>query len=296
MAETAAMTTTQKIIAIAVTIIIISTVALPVIQDLHYSLATYENNDDYLRYSMISKSENMVLAYSDDTETLTKDGVPVYVGADDWTSFGVVGFSDEFFIVAGANSDQNKLALWTVNYIYLPSTDWTLTLSNGTWAATDGNGNDYSGTFNHLYLFDDAGDYGYFKVSSGWSITVNNEDPVLFCDNRLHFASTIITDFAPVSKINKAYEYSVSSFVVSGPTETSVSITMDVGDDVTTITGATIGGVDVTASEAGVIAPIHYRVWEGNESSWDSLIQVIPILLILVPVMLAVRMIALKRN
>lgn len=299
-----AMTTTQKIIAIAVTIIIISTVAIPVIDDMQNLPHSVATNSD-VNYNMIKPGE-----FTNDItlEVVISDSKFMCNGVD-LTSLmtGITTplvFTDSV-VIAGRSA--STIYFMDGNNNAYDATSVSITFKNdGTWSATYDNGtvNTTSGEFTILLYFGLNGDYGAFTVDSNNPIYLN------------HGATAYVVGYSWISGgtsntfVGSTYKDGQFTTIFDRPLSTQSTVTHSFTDHVVdeneysdrlwfsgTIT-ATNSGTETTVNinSWAVIAPLQYTYVSSEDANLISLIGIIPIMLILVPLMMAVRMMALKRN
>lgn len=300
-AQNMAMTTTQKIIAIAVTIIIISTVAIPVINDIDKTYEKVYNNEDYYYSNLINDNATHTIVYA--SATFTIDGIEL-------TSLGLSGLpvliADSMLII-GQSTDYTKI---NVQYLTSESTYTSVGHINGATIVINGTTktisvsdvttdnesvvSDFSAGFSKFcYVVGDSGDYVSILPSSTASklyvadsskilsvyATWSSEFAWVFGDDSFSTSGneiSLVADLSSISGYAGVYEFDLSN-----STSTS-DVYMKVGST------NTASGI--------VIIPSSVTAVSESAESVVNLIHIIPILLILVPVMLAVRMITLRRN
>jgi hypothetical protein len=303
-AQTMAMTTTQKIIAIAVTIIIISTVAIPIIQDMETSTSFVTEYNTGEKYTATLTEDNVSL-------TVYYDDGLVYVNDYSFTptTYSVVLFSDTF--VVRYNGNDNK-------FVASGSADTTqyktdaLTVSSKTLAFTDADSNDHSWTFSKLMYAAENGEYGVF-VGSGVQFTANKDAKIYLPIGKIVANNSDLSpssvDTIGVFKgsnglLEKDWFASRTSDTTVNTASAVISNYTDNGNGTYSISIAAssvvintgVGAYSATMSATSgycFFAPMAYKV---PETELSALIGIIPILLILVPLMMAVRMMVLKRN
>lgn len=297
-----AMTLSQKVIAIAVTIIIISIVAIPVIQDVQEGNAVAENNTGE---SVRLASSNVTVSFSDGVHYLNNVALP-----SDLAVNTAVAYSDNLAIVINASG--------FVIYDYSIPGNWTTTnatISNGIYSSVDTSAVEHTGAVDGvLYGYSVTGNIGNFKqlsfnvdkdkeISGYIRATVWDPQQTILSIrgyfhgtvNDLHFEYAVDYTHSPrvnldISKIAiSLIDYELSEDGLSYIVNPGVSVTYTDPDGV-----VWAGSTGVTAIEYQLFAPIQYHILDSD--GVNPLINVIPVILILVPLMMAVRMMALRRN
>lgn len=297
-AQTMAMTTTQKIIAIAVTIIIISTVAIPVIDDLQSTIHSTGQN---------TTQKFAVSNQAVDSVSIQLSGSVVTVNGFSLTPSEqvIIAISDDFRIVAldiggtvqvhvGTDSDTNRT-----------TGDITITNGNLTYTVYGSDTPTVKAlTSPNILYASESGSYGQF---SGGLLNVN-KDTVMYAvvshtvsnaglDPTSLYVSAVVK--GTYQGLASAFAYGANSASVSIPeaniTEKPGYLSIDTSKGVN-ISASAVQGVYSTYDFVQFVAPLQYTYYSDADSGLINLIGVIPILLILVPLMMAVRMIALRRN
>ena len=289
------MTMTQKIIAIAVTIIIISTVALPVIQDMQNAQIVEEMQSGEL-YSVKHTNEKVTLGY-DSTYGPTLNGVAlssIYTGQTKETTRyyvicdSVVGFA--FYTL----STQS----WSYWAIKSTSSLTNVSINNASYSAVFESGtvtitasSTYTSSYDYLVIPDTTGNYGIWDYSDRpWHV---DSDSTIYAALNTTARSYLIA--GKISDLKVEFEISSGS-LVTGSTASASYVPTDDGKS-NVLSGITLNSGGSSASivdYAVVVCPLSYHTI--SDDRMYDLIGIIPIFLILVPVMLAVRMITLRRN
>ena len=285
MAETAAMTMTQKIIAIAVTIIIISTVALPVIDDM--SEGTRENR---------SNTNQLYFVADGETITATKNTGSITINGYTFTpnNGDVLLLCNEFY--ATYNSNYGIVGVKTEDTSFIVSK--SVVISNGVATFTKNDDSTVTVSYDSKVLYaSDSGNYGAFKTPF-----YADEDAILYSAPEGTVTNANLTPSSVTIRATGLGTYSdFELFVTGGSTDGFGSIVLNHTDydkyalidpAASAITYTDDKGTYTGSFNIMIFAPIKYSV----ESSMSNLINVIPIILILVPLMMAVRMIVVRRN
>ena len=287
-AQNMAMTTTQKIIAIAVTIIIISTVAIPVI-------------DDILDDTEVTVHQNAAMRYQLDTR-ITADTAISYSGGVCTIGSTVIDFNPYPGSYPLIITDTFVVTLWDADVLGIISDGridnvTTATLSASAISFVDSLSNPVSISYSAIdCIASNSGIYGAFPYS--YQFYFNKDANLISTTTQLNGVSVFKGTY---NDMDIAFNLPFSGTV------TDISMNINVVDSgkgyyspAEYTYSATINDVPTTVFgnvNSVIIAPIDYTVDPNIDiDGVGNLIAVIPILLILVPLMMAVRMIALKRN
>ena len=302
MAENGATVLVMKIMVIVVAVLMIATVALPAVQYAQSDIYTTENNSGN-NYAVASGNTNLAVAL-DAANEVWISGFKINTSTMD-----VVMFSDTFLVrhFKTLNPDTIYVDSLTDKANYGTT---AITVTGTQISFTDANNTQRTLTYTgELMYAAPEGDYGYFVNGSTFKI---NEDSKLYmcaADNATN------SDLSPSSvgyitvmsgtmgEFASDWAFSTTSGVTSVSVSASLSGITDLGDrsysvelsSATTTVTTNLGDYTNTAL-VGVFAPLEYKYVGDADGSMISLIGIIPIMLILVPVMMAVRMMALKRN
>ena len=302
MAENAAMTLTQKIIAIAVTIMIISTVALPVITDAETETKTGSNASiaAYQMTDVVSSSFNI---------TINSDYYPVvgsYVVTTVAMKYIAIG---DTFVIRHTNTAayHDKLFVDDLSSKQsIPTTSVTFGTSSITF--TDSSSVSHTITYSSCLYAAESGKYGFFCGNNTFYV---NDDTMFY--NCLGISATN-SGLSPTH----ISVYGVSAGTMAGltnymtfTTTTTVTSMVVTGELVSSAVGngsyyvlanqavaysvvTNLGTYSSSSASIGFIAPLAYEYDSAND--YATLFDVVIIMLILVPIMIAVRMITLRRN
>lgn len=286
------MTMTQKIIAIAVTIIIISTVAIPVIDDLQESQKSAANNTSELFNAVIGSGEDITITTSDGAASINGYAAPS--GVDVFVSASLVVFYN------------NGLKVVDMVNNFVGAVSGSIVISDRTFNYTTAGSVEKSGTITGTYLYlAENGTYGQFKPQDGARFNNNSQMYGVVLTAPIAAVNyTAVTAFVSGSVrggfvVNEGYDL-VNGSLVDVTSTLTPKLTYTETDGYNVLSAASVvADVSGSSGYAGILhiyAPIQYHYISDEDSSLFNLIGVIPIILILVPLMLAVRMIALKRN
>lgn len=285
-------TVVYGVIALVVVVLLIFTVAIPVIESASESQVTTGQNTTQ-RYIL---KENFT-----DAEISINNGV-VSIGDYDLTLQGsgdVIAMSDSFYV--WASSGNNTLLVRSVDGKFSVA---SLSISNGAMTFTSG-GTEHTITYTDaLLLASDKGTYGMFPINSEIRF---NKDSVLFTT----FDSSVTNDqltpssVGTVALMKGTYDNLQTLFVFEN--EDSITTAEFTGtfsqtpienDGYYSFNNTRINGTlttnlgDYSGSNfyQAILAPIDYTYISDNDSMIITLLGVIPLMLVIVPVMLAVQL------
>ncbi len=295
-------TMTQKIIMIAVTIIIISTVALPIIGDAETEMKT-GSNASVMGYSL---TDSQIVGSV--SVTINGDYNPV-VGGYELTTTGMkyIVVGDTFAIRhTSSTTYHDKLFVDDVSsHASIQTTSVTIGPTSLTF--TDSSEVSHTITYNTCMYAAESGKYGFF--SGNTTLYVNSDSVIYTCmgisatNSSLTPSSISIygvcsgTMAGLVNYMNFTTTNTVTSMVISGvPSSEAVGngSYAIVANSAIPYTAVTNLGTYSGNGTLGIIAPLAYDYESAND--YANLFNVVSLMLILVPLMIAVRMIALKRN
>lgn len=297
-----ATTLTQKVIAIAVMIVVISTVALPVIGDMQDGETKTGSNTPIYRLDLLNDSAAHTLSFADSTATYG-DYVISFTGV---TSGTLLAFSDTFMAFYRSSSGDMRIYVNDGSAPYGAMSSITFENGIATWTAS---GNTYTKAYSWLYVPNQNGSLGAFNTgdtikfnasSELWAfqynLDVKNQD---LEPATIRYVTAL--NHGTYNNMQSVIAYTANESVTSTDSVVSLNAISDDGY-LTYIVGSSTAdytvennlGVYTASLKFFVTAPVEYTYTTGND--WANLIGVLPILLILVPVMMAVRMIATRRN
>lgn len=296
-----------SVVAIAIIVLIVSTVAVPVIEDSSETIRTVDQNTAQ-RYSIVSSTAALTVDSSSNVVQIGDYTMPTGTGV------GIVAITDSFIL---RHYDVGHPELMYVddgvNDLFSQSTSFVV--FDGTKMTYTSSGVERTCNYSWLLIASDSGDYGFF---SGVAFNFN-KDSVIYT---VYWNNVTNSDLSPTSARCMA--------VLAGKMGEfkSVFCTTDTVD--VTFAGNNAGSVNITSFSEGdgyytmpispratltvqssspagdysivnsswtvFIAPIEYTYISDNDYAAINLLDVLPILLFLVPVMFAVRMIQTRRN
>lgn len=299
-----------SVVAIAIIVLIVSTVAVPVIEDSQSVIRTSDNNATSLYSATSASNSSILVVYDADTASVTVNDfiVPIPTG---YTT--IVALSDDFVIYKflshtyldvylSGHTDRyrtNSIIIEnsTISFTTTSSVEMSQSLSDSQiiYAAENGSYGCYSG--GDVPYNVNRGDVIYSILNSTSSISSQDSQTIsvggLFkftVDSSNIVANSIITTYESEASavdtvtMSKVLDYDSKRDVYTvNNTQMSVSATKD-------------GTIYSRNLVVPIFAPIEYTYISDSDFSILSLLDVLPILLFLVPVMFAVRMIQTRRN
>lgn len=291
------MTMTQKIIAIAVTIIVISTVAIPIINEMQQGqISVYQNSTEL--FACASSGDDITL-------TVVSAGHVEVNGYEVPTvnSSRLLAVSDNVAIIIGSSSSTFVAVTDPVNGRHNTT---EVTITGGVLSYVDTNVTYTVNLEGDFYYPSASGTYGMFYPSSEYNF---NKEAVFFTFVNNSFSNAGLSP--NTVSVNALYKgtyndlkflfASESSFVGGSATITNIDdsgegyLSTTSNSQVSYVIKNDVGTYTYSGPKA-FLAPLEYiSIAESNEFA-VQLFDVIPILLLLVPLMMAVRMITLRRN
>lgn len=281
------------VLSILVAVIVVATVAIPVIEDSQSKIYEVELNTNEF-FTVQTEISPIEINFVDPaTGTFVINGVDAKIGEGNYKiDFRLFGDSINLYIksnysvlidsAAGSRTVIVSGATFTVD-------------SEGAWTLSSGS-NTITGTTTMLVYSDPNGTYGYYS-SNGYEkglyitkgntayISGNVSDVSLFC--KAVISESGITD----ADVVFAIESSGSTATETGKTISSTITTTPIDDNNFSlkVTSAefTVDGVSATAN---IYLPIEYKSTTNESRTMVSILSIIPLLLLIVPVMMAVRM------
>ena len=291
------------LVSLVVIVLLVATVALPIIEDSRYDLQTVEQNSDY-RYELIESTDTMVIKITGGKPTINGENVT-------WGDNMPSGSTTKFFI-------YSDIAVISINYVKDTdtwSTTWaaffdiandddravasldattSATFSNGTLTitrATPGSEFSYTSPYSWVLCPNDTGDYVAYPISdlSTKSVYVDNTSEIYLS------GTTAQSGWLAHGTLNNI---EVDFNVYSGAVSTPGSITVTYED---AFYGATckVLSVSKTGSMATIdyiFVPIDYHALTQNNSVISVLLSILPLLLMIVPVMIVARLVVNGRD
>lgn len=290
------MTLTQKIVAIAVTIIIISTVALPIIDDSEIEEKKITQNVGQ-RFSMLEPDDSKTYTITYSSGNIIVNGVTYETSV-----FDTVVYSDAIVV------DVHNSNLRVASADYLENT-LQVVINGGTITYTNTSNVDRSVTYSWALIVQANGDYGLFK--QGTTVYVNESSKIIYARTNTNLSNSDLTPSSITVRnvMSGTFNDMKSDFAVATSEDiTSVELSgfitdvTEVSKEVYSITPGTNTLSIIADTNLGeysnpslamslIAAPLSYYYYGDS-----NMFGVVAIILMLVPLMMAVRMIALKRN
>ena len=274
------------VLSILVAVIIVATVAIPVIEDSSKDIhSTVQNTTQ--RYYATSSSD----LSEDLTITLETDNIYTINGERyDASPNNIVMITDtgDMWILYGNNYNLYQKS---DNYAQksLGIGGSTTFYTDGTYKATKFAGVEYTGTFSNVIYPSKDGDLGYFLNSTAYADDAS--DVIFFSISNASYGAMFATKYKATGE---EVEKIVSPFANgAGVTLTDAAISYNSSDETiadNAINGLTYKVGDTSYTLRAFIAPLEYKTITENDSAMISILQIVPLLLLIVPVMMAVRM------
>lgn len=287
--------TTYGIVALLVAVLVIGLVAVPVIDDATTGAKYTGKNTNYEdTYTYLESSPSFSWARSSSAQiSLTIGGVttPISYGSAN----EVFVATDDFALRAISSGAQ----LWdygdsTYTLVSDPTVAISLTVSNGSYTLVF-NGTTTTGSISWALVKDPNGDYGLygqsFRATIGQEVLIGH----LYTSEYGPFNLARATDGAVTGYAIEPYTYSGTAITASEVSYTLTYAEQGEGQAIGSYTGMTMAWGDSSTSD-------HFRAWapidyestatEGGGGTNQILLSIIPILLIIVAIMVAVRLVS----
>lgn len=273
------------VLSILVAVIIVATVAIPVIEDSSKDIHSTVQNTTQRYYATSSSdlSEDLTITLeTDNTYTINGeryDASPNNIVMITDTGDMWVIYSNNYNLYQKSdNYAQRSLGIGGFTTFY----------TDGTYKATTSAGVEYTGTFSNVIYPSKDGDLGYFLNSTAYADDAS--DVIFFSISGTNGAMFAIKYKATGEEVEKIVSPFASGAEV---TLTDAAISYNSTDETiadNAINGLTYKVGDTSYTLRAFIAPLEYKTISENDSAMISILQIVPLLLLIVPVMMAVRM------
>ena len=273
------------VLSILVAVIIVATVAIPVIEDSSKDIHSTVQNTTQRYYATSSSdlSEDLTITLeTDNTYTINGeryDASPNNIVMITDTGDMWVIYSNNYNLYQKSdNYAQRSLGIGGFTTFY----------TDGTYKATTSAGVEYTGTFSNVIYPSKDGDLGYFLNSTAYADDAS--DVIFFSISGTNGAMFAIKYKATGEEVKKIVSPFASGAEV---TLTDAAISYNSTDETiadNAINGLTYKVGDTSYTLRAFIAPLEYKTISENDSAMISILQIVPLLLLIVPVMMAVRM------
>ena len=282
------------IISLAVIVILVATVAIPVINDSQTELYSTAQNTTQLYAATSSSDADLTITFSDSVITVNDYVVPT-------ATSNVVLLCGKSCLFA-TNSGLRWLS-YEDSYVVNSVTSFIV--SDGAYNINNGS---KTGTLpdNTIYYAAENGTYGVFDSSN---FNINSNTPLIGV--RFNFTAGGHTNTHLIG-VGTYDNMSVSMYTNSGQPETTITDWTDASATISTtekngyltvdsssVVGTYPGSETPTTVSGGFtkyIAPIEYKYLEKQDNMYFVLLSIIPMLLIIIPVVLAARLITNGRD
>lgn len=279
-----------SVVAIAIIVLIVSTVAVPVIEDAQNNVAVEKQMSGQL-YSAVGTKETITLGYSGSFPTF--NGIEMPNLYPDQTRYMILTDT----AIAVCEYTQQAWTPWYVKTNNLltntPIDDvgYSVLFENGTLTVTAASTS--LTTYSWLMVPDKNGDYGVWNYTERpWFV---DDDSIIYLGLNLNAITYVASGTLDALTVNLFIENGVlgndvTVNVTSAPTADGQS---------NVLSGLSLDNAGTTVelrNFAKIFVPLKYHVIDDSGEALYNLIGILPILLFLVPVMFAVRMIQTRRN
>lgn len=274
------------VLSILVAVIIVATVAIPVIEDSSKDIHSTVQNTTQKYYATSSSdlSEDLTITlesvsnYKINGESYDLNLNNIVIITDTGDIWVIYANNYNLYQKSG-NYAQRSLGIGGSTTFY----------TDGTYKATTSAGVEYTGTFGNVVYPSNDGDLGYFINSTAYA---NDASDVIFfsISNTSYGAMFAIKYKATGEEVEKIVSPFASGAEV---TLSDAAISYDSTDETiadNAINGLTYKVGDTSYTLRAFIAPLEYKTITENDSAMISILQIVPLLLLIVPVMMAVRM------
>lgn len=280
------------VLSILVAVIVVATVAIPVIEDSSKSINTEQNNSAPLYTQMPTSGTieikslgggNYKIGDVEYTPTqgtfIITDSVMVRMAPD-----------NTFTIYDPTNGKQTKF----------DGSNNLITFDNGVCRYNTSTGQSMEAAYSFLYVPDTNGTLGLYFGTGKLPLYLDKGQDLMIVSNPFNAVmfSAKVTETGTISYCvePKVFNQTVNGTITDYSGNLNVAIDMSEAGDSPTGTWKLSKTAVVATPESGsaldlfFIAPITYHVISENDSMMISLLQIVPLLLLIVPVMMAVRM------
>lgn len=274
------------VLSILVAVIVVATVAIPVIEDSSKEIhSTVQNTaQKYYAKSSSDLSEDLTITlvsrdnYTINGESyeLNPNGVVIITDMGDmW-----ILYNDNYYLYQKINNHAfSSLSIGGSTTFY----------TDGTYVATTATGTEYTGTFGNVVYPSVDGDLGYFFNTTAYA---DDASDVIFFSTSINNSGAMYA--IKFKATGEEVEKIVSPFS-SGAEVTLTDLTMTYNAADETIADNAIDGLTYRVGETEYttktfIAPLEYKTITNKDSAMISILQIVPLLLLIVPVMMAIRM------
>lgn len=261
------------VVGLIVAILIVTVVAIPIIDSTQDGLLVEQTNTSQ-RYSAIDTTDKVTISYESAGTGFLIDGVAIGdIITNDSTSVLII-ISSSLILRSGFSSGSvNSAMLYspelnTENKQLAFPTNSKIVFENGTWEVTIAGELTATGSYDFLMIPSKTGTMGYFDKTP--NIKVNS-------DSKMYIVNTISGFNLTYGSIGSGFEQAFSYDSTGAATPIQISPVYTDNDDLTyTITDVK----GLSNSWGSLIAPLTYKVLPSDNSAVYTVIDIIPILLI----------------
>lgn len=280
------------VLSILVAVIVVATVAIPVIEDSSKSINTEQNNSAPLYTQMPTSGTIEISSLGGGNYKIGNAEYTPTAGAFIITDSVMARIAPDntFTIYDPTNGKQTKF----------DDSNNLITFDNGVCRYNTSTGQSMEAAYSFLYVPDTNGTLGLYFMTGSLPLYLDKGQDLMVVSNPLNSVmfSAKVTETGTISYYvePKVFNQTVNGTITDYNGNLNVAIDMSEAGDSPTGTWK-LSKTAVVATPEGesalnlfFIAPITYHVISENDSMMISLLQIVPLLLLIVPVMMAVRM------
>lgn len=280
------------VLSILVAVIVVATVAIPVIEDSSKSINTEQNNSAPLYTQMPTSGTIEISSLGNGNYKIGDVEYTPTMGTFIITDSVMARISPDnsFTIYDPTNGKQTRF----------DNSNNLITFDNGVCRYNTSTGQSMEAAYSFLYVPDTNGTLGLYFMTGSLPLYLDKGQDLMVVSNPLNSVmfSAKVTETGTISYYvePKVFNQTVNGTITNYNGNLNVAIDMSEAGDSPTGTWK-LSKTAVVATPEGesaldlfFIAPITYHVISENDSMMISLLQIVPLLLLIVPVMMAVRM------
>ena len=281
---------TYGIVVLVVSVIIIASCVIPVVESSMKDFTSKENNEGE-KYSVIQPTETITLSQVSNRPGINGEQLSTYYPDASSSTAMVISDAGIVFVTSGQNSwrvmspalddiESNKATFTNADSVVFENGVMTINITVSEVQKT------YTANYKFLMALDPTGDYGAWNYAEYSPIFVDN-DKELYIASANYTGNTMLVGHGKLSTIK--------ADVALPATATNVTITLDyeaggVSSELNTVSVSD----NLWSGGRFIFAPIEYTVVD--DAAKFSLLSIIPVVMLMIPVMLAVTMITPRRD
>lgn len=294
---------TNIVIGVVIMIIITVVVAIPIFNDLSTSMVDVDQNTAY-RYAVMNADEDLTLGFSDGVIAINGT-VPDDPANTDATTYLYVITDTAIVRGAWVTGTQTWGTSWFVssasvtpeNFSGTFITTGTITFSNGTMTYAVG-GDSVTETYTYLMMPDDNGDYGAYSASE-LPVYVDDDSEIYIMSSYNNYAFVVDGTLDDLECEFALYGYSGSGGSADVTDQITATATYSktqygVSNELTAIT---VNGFSTSiTSYEEIFVPLEYKTLTTNSGAIYTMINVIPLLLIVAIIIMLIGAVIVSKN